>query len=90
MRRRLSLSLALLSAGCMAVLPVQAQSPRPPQALAVLLKQLKAQPLGLYDGTTRTFTAIDPPPGALPLPVVVKVPTAAGAVVNVPILLGQP
>ena len=43
-----------------------------------------------YDGTTRTFTAIDPPPGALPLPVVVKVPTAAGAVVNVPILLGQP
>lgn len=43
-----------------------------------------------YDGTTRTFTAIDPPPGALPLPVVVKVPTATGAVVNVPILLGEP
>ena len=50
MGRRLSLSLALLSAGWMASLPVQAQSPRPPQALAVLLKQLKAQPLGLYDG----------------------------------------
>ena len=43
-----------------------------------------------YDGSTRTFTAIDPPPGALPLPVVVKLPGAAGQVLQLPILLGQP
>ena len=42
-----------------------------------------------YDGGTRTFTAVDPPEGALPLPVVVKVPGANGQVA-VPVLLGQP
>jgi hypothetical protein len=43
-----------------------------------------------YDATTRTFTAIDPPPGALPLPVVVKLPTTTGQVISLPILLGEP
>lgn len=42
-----------------------------------------------YDGGTRTFTAVDPPEGALPLPVVVNVPGANGPVA-VPVLLGQP
>jgi hypothetical protein len=43
-----------------------------------------------YDGTTRTFTAIDPPLGVLPLPVVVKVPPPSGNDVAIPVLLGQP
>jgi hypothetical protein len=42
-----------------------------------------------YDGGSRTFTAVDPPEGALPLPVVVNVPGANGQVA-VPVLLGQP
>ena len=43
-----------------------------------------------YDGGTRTFTAVDPPEGALPLAVVVKVPSPAGQTIAVPVLLGQP
>ncbi len=50
MARRLSLSLALLAAASLAAGTAQAESQRPPQPLAVLLKQLNAKPLGLYDG----------------------------------------
>ena len=50
MARRLSLSLALLAAASLAAGTAQAESQRPPQPLAVLLKQLNAKPLGLSDG----------------------------------------
>ena len=50
MARRLSLSLALLAAASLAAGAAQAESRRPPQPLAVLLKQLNAKPLGLSDG----------------------------------------
>ena len=62
-----------------------------PEATAAEIKGGANLPPWLtYDGSTRTFTAIDPPPGVLPLPVVVKVPLDGGRQVNVPILLGQP
>ena len=64
---------------------------------AVLLKESTAEVQGgatlpewlNYEGGSRTFTAVDPPEGALPLPVVVNVPVADGQVA-VPVLLGQP
>ena len=50
MARRRSLRLALLAAASLATGTAQAESQLPPQPLAVLLKQLNAKPLGLYDG----------------------------------------
>ena len=44
------LSLTLLSVASLAAGTAQAESQRPLQPLAVLLKQLNAKPLGLYDG----------------------------------------
>ena len=43
----------------------------------------------IYDPGTRTFTAFSPPRNALPLTVQIDVVTDSGAVVKVPILLGE-
>jgi len=56
---------ACLSAALL--LPLRAQA-EPPQALAILLKQLQAKPMGLYDGV-RFFRIAQPGGGSLTLTV---------------------
>ena len=48
-------------------MPLQARA-EPPQALAILLKQLQAKPMGLYDGV-RFFRVAQPGGGSLTLTV---------------------
>lgn len=51
----------------MVLTPLQAEA-EPPQALAILLKQLQAKPIGLYDGV-RIFHVAQPGGGSLTLTV---------------------
>ncbi|MFN6132832.1 MAG: hypothetical protein ACK46L_08005 [Synechococcaceae cyanobacterium] len=63
--RRMVAAAACLSAALL--LPLRAQA-EPPQALAILLKQLQAKPMGLYDGV-RFFRIAQPGGGSLTLTV---------------------
>ncbi len=64
-RRLLVAAAACLTA--VVVMPLQARA-EPPQALAILLKQLQAKPMGLYDGV-RFFRVAQPGGGSLTLTV---------------------
>ena len=62
--------LLVAAAACLTavvVMPLQARA-EPPQALAILLKQLQAKPMGLYDGV-RFFRVAQPGGGSLTLTV---------------------
>ena len=64
-RRLLVAAAACLTAAVF--VPLQARA-EPPQALAILLKQLQAKPMGLYDGV-RFFRVAQPGGGSLTLTV---------------------
>ena len=64
-RRLLVAAAACLTAAVF--VPLQARA-EPPQALAILLKQLQAKPMGLYDGV-RFFRIAQPGGGSLTLTV---------------------
>ena len=64
--RRLLVAAAACSTAAVFV-PLQARA-EPPQALAILLKQLQAKPMGLYDGV-RFFRVAQPGGGSLTLTV---------------------